>query len=119
MSLKSDLKNGKKIISIYGLGNVGGPITAAWLKQDAKVIGVDISQNLLNAIEKGQSHKKEPFISKIFSKYLKNGNFKLSSDGESTSKKSSIKFIAVPVGLKRKKLILLHYFLRQPQFQKV
>ena len=106
MSIKSLIKNEKKILSIYGLGNVGGPITAAWLRKGAKIIGVDISKNLLSDIKNGKSHKKEPFISDIFTKSLKNGKFEITSDGILASKKSNIKFVAVPVGLKRKKIDL-------------
>lgn len=106
MSITSEIKNEKKIIAIYGLGNVGGPITAAWLRKGAKIIGVDISKNLLSDIKNGKSHKKEPFISDIFTKALKKGKFEITSDGVSASKKSNIKFVAVPVGLKRKKIDL-------------
>ena len=66
-NLKILIKNHKLIISVYGLGNVGGPITAAWIKSGAKIIGVDISQKLLKQIKHGTSHKKEPYISEIFS----------------------------------------------------
>ena len=41
-NLKSLIKNHKKIFAIYGLGNVGGPLAAAWLRKDAKVIGVSL-----------------------------------------------------------------------------
>ena len=68
LSLKKSITLHKKIFSIYGLGNVGGPIAAAWLKKGAKVIGVDVSKNLLEEIKHGNSHKHEPFISEIFSK---------------------------------------------------
>jgi len=40
-------KSFKKIIAVYGLGNVGGPIAAAWLKKGAHIIGVDLSKSLL------------------------------------------------------------------------
>ena len=42
-SLKTLIKNQKMTLAVYGLGNVGGPIAAAWLRKGAKVIGVDIS----------------------------------------------------------------------------
>ena len=73
-NLKSQIKNEKKIIAIYGLGNVGGPIAAAWLRKGAKIIGVDISKKLLADIQKGTSHRKEPYISETFSKALKKKN---------------------------------------------
>jgi len=96
----------KKIFAIYGLGNVGGPIAAVWLRAGAKVIGVDISQYLLNEIKNGSSHKKEPFLSETFTKAIRKKSFILTSNGVDASKKSSIKIIVVPVGLKNNKVDL-------------
>lgn len=95
-----------KIIAIYGLGNVGGPIAAAWLRAGAKVIGVDISKKLLDEIQKGTSHTKEPFISETFTKALKNKRLSLTADGTHASESSQIKFVAVPVGLKNNRVDL-------------
>jgi len=39
------------VFAIYGLGNVGGPIATAWLRTDARVIGVDVSIKLLKKIK--------------------------------------------------------------------
>ena len=107
LSLKKAISNHKIILSVYGLGNVGGPITAAWLRKGAKIIGVDISQQLLQQIKQNTSHKHEPFVSETFSKSLSNGSLVLTKDGINASKKSEIKFVAVPVALKIKKLILV------------
>ena len=96
----------KEVFAIYGLGNVGGSIAAVWLRSGAKVIGVDISKTLLSQIRDGTSHKKEPFLSETFSKSMKNKSFFLTSDGIDASKKSTIKIIVVPVGLKNKKVDL-------------
>ncbi len=96
----------KPVIAVYGLGNVGGPIAAAWLKKGYKVIGVDISKKLLLEIKNGESHKKEPFLPKIFSNALKKGAFTLTSDGINASRNSKIKIVAVPVGMKKNKIDL-------------
>ena len=104
--LKSKVKTGKKIFAVYGLGNVGGPIAAAWLNKGARLIGVDISKDLINNIKNGTSHKNEPFISDIFSRALKKGKLSLTSDGISASKDSDIKIVAVPVDLNGKKINL-------------
>ena len=96
----------KHVFAIYGLGNVGGSIAAVWLRAGAKIIGVDISEILLNKIKCGKSHKKEPLLSETFTDALKKGTFTISSKGVYASKKSSIKIIAVPVGLKNKKVDL-------------
>ena len=53
----------KHVFAIYGLGNVGGSIAAVWLRAGAKIIGVDISDILLNKIKSGKSHKKESLLS--------------------------------------------------------
>ena len=95
------------IIAVYGLGNVGGAIAAVWLKKGAKVIGVDISTILLDEIREGKSHKKEPYVSEIFTKSLKNKTLSLTTDGISASNNSTIKIISVPVGLKKNKIDLL------------
>jgi len=95
-----------KKIAVYGLGNVGGPLAAAWLRAGANVIGVDVSTKLLTEIRNGESHKKEPFISEIFSAALKNNKFSLTADGIKASKDSQIKIVAVPVALKNNKIDL-------------
>ncbi len=105
MALKNQIIS-KETFAIYGLGNVGGSIAAVWLRSGARVIGVDISKILLEDIKNGKSHKKEPFLSKTFSDAIKNKKLILTSDGIDASKKSSIKIIVVPVGLKNKKVDL-------------
>jgi len=102
-SLKTMIKKHNKVLAIYGLGNVGGAIAASWLKTGAKIIGVDISKQLLSDIKSGKSHSKEPFVSEIFLKSLKNGNCFLTQDGIQASKDSDIKIIVVPVALKKNK----------------
>ncbi|MDE1816514.1 MAG: nucleotide sugar dehydrogenase [Thaumarchaeota archaeon] len=88
------------------MGNVGGPIIAAWLRVGAKVVGVDISKKLLSEILAGTSHKKEPFLSETFTTSLKNGNFSVTSDGMKASELSDIKIVAIPVDLDSKKIRL-------------
>ncbi|MFZ1077567.1 MAG: nucleotide sugar dehydrogenase [Nitrosotalea sp.] len=98
-NLKSLILN-RKVLAIYGLGNVGGPIAAAWLRKGVKVIGVDISQELLSQIKSGVSHKKEPLVSETFTKSLRDGNLSLTINGTKASQNSDIKIAAVPVGLR-------------------
>lgn len=104
-NLKSLILN-HKVLAVYGLGNVGGPIAAAWLRKGAKVIGVDISLELLSQIRLGTSHMKEPMISETFSKSLHDGHLSLTTNGVEASRNSDVKIIAVPVGLKNKKIDL-------------
>ncbi len=101
---KSSLSYHKKILAVYGLGNVGGPLAAAWLRAGFKIIGVDISKKLLSDITKGKSHKREPLISETFSDALKKGKLSLTTDGVTASKQSKIKIVAVPVDIKKNKI---------------
>lgn len=105
-NLKSNIVSHEKVIAVYGLGNVGAPIAAAWLRAGAKIIGVDISTRLLDEIKNGSSHKKEPFISQIFKRALKKGTLILTTDGKRASHNSHIKIIAVPVALKNNQIDL-------------
>ncbi len=88
------------------MGNVGGPIAAAWLRADANIIGVDVSTKLLEEIKLGTSHQHEPFLSEIFTKALKKKKLHLTENGILASKNSHIKIVAVPVALKNNKVDL-------------
>jgi len=101
---KSSLPFHKKVLAVYGLGNVGGPLAAAYLRKGFKVIGVDISKKLLSDITKGKSHKKEPLVSETFSNAIKKGKFSLTTDGVKASKQSDIKIVAVPVDFKKNQI---------------
>lgn len=104
--LRSNIISHKKVISVYGLGNVGAPIACAWLRAGAKLIGVDISTALLDDIKNGTSHKKEPKVSETLTKGLSDGLLSLTTDGVKASKKSDIKIMIVPVAIKDKKIDL-------------
>ncbi|HSF27413.1 MAG TPA: nucleotide sugar dehydrogenase [Nitrosopumilaceae archaeon] len=105
-NLRSLILNHKKTFSVYGLGNVGGPLAAAWLRAGAKVIGVDISKKLLSEIKSGISHKNEPFVSETFTKALKKDTLSLTTNGVTATRLSDIKIVAVPVSLKNNKINL-------------
>ncbi len=101
--LVSDLKEGKITVSVYGLGHVGIPLTIAWLLAGAKVIGVDIDENKVRAINSGRSPIREPGTEEAISKFVSEGKLKAMTDGREASLKSEVKLITVPVGLDNKK----------------
>jgi UDP-N-acetyl-D-mannosaminuronic acid dehydrogenase len=49
-----------KTISIIGLGYIGLPTAAIFASQKIKVIGVDVKQNIVDTINRGQIHIVEP-----------------------------------------------------------
>ena len=64
--IPKDIRTGKKIISIYGLGFVGTAITAVWLRAGATVIAADKNNKIVNSI----NYKK---IANLYKKSINNG----------------------------------------------
>jgi nucleotide sugar dehydrogenase len=91
------IKNGELKIAIYGLGHVGAPLAAVWLRAGAHVIGVDNSKNVLTAARKGKTAIPEPKVNAAFRKGIDTGRFKLYEDPIKASEDSYFKMICVPV----------------------
>ncbi|HEY7110176.1 MAG TPA: nucleotide sugar dehydrogenase [Nitrososphaeraceae archaeon] len=96
-SIIEQFKNGTLKIGIYGLGHVGSPLAAAWLRAGCSVIAVDTSELVLTAARNGRSLIHEPGIAEAYSEGLKNHRFEVSSDPVDASNKSYFKMICVPV----------------------
>jgi len=95
--LKQNLKQGKITVAVYGLGRVGLPLATAWLRAGAKVIGVDIREEWVKALNsKNFQLIDEPQLKPILIDYIKNGLFKATTDGVKASKQSNVKLITVP-----------------------
>src|SRR5574341_1344941 len=95
--LAGRIKSGKARIAVYGLGHVGSPIAAVWLRFGAHVIGVDKSPPVLASARKGRTHIQEPGVSEAFSKGLKEKRFSVYNNPVKASQDSAIKMICVPV----------------------
>jgi nucleotide sugar dehydrogenase len=91
------IKNGELKIAMYGLGHVGAPLAAVWLRAGAHVIGVDNSKNVLTAARKGKTVIPEPKVNAAFRKGIDTGRFKLYDDPIKASEDSYFKMICVPV----------------------
>lgn len=97
LNLIRQIKDGSLKIAIYGLGHVGSPLAAAWLRAGAHVIGVDNSRKVLSAAREGRTLIPEPGIAETYAEALKKGRFELFDDPIEASKKSYFKMICVPV----------------------
>ena len=84
-------------ISVYGMGYVGLTTCAAWLRAGYRVLGVDILEEKVNALNKGLTSHVEPEVAEEISKAVSSGRFKATSDGVYASKHSDVKLISVPV----------------------
>ena len=91
------IRSGEFKIAIYGLGHVGAPLAAAWLRSGAYVIGVDKSNDILGYAREGKTHIPEPGVNEAFKKGINNKKFSLYDDLVEASKDSFLKMICVPV----------------------
>ncbi|MEM2538819.1 MAG: nucleotide sugar dehydrogenase, partial [Candidatus Methanomethylicia archaeon] len=98
--IASKLNRGEVNIAIYGLGRVGLPLAAAWLRAGQRVIGVDVNKNVVDMINMGLSPiKDEPLIPEVIREFVEAGRFKATTDLVEASRICEVKFIAVPTGI--------------------
>ena len=91
------IRNGELRIAIYGLGHVGAPLAAVWLRAGAFVIGVDKSRKVLFEAKNGKTTIPEPNVSEAYNEGIRSGRFKLYDDPIKASRDSYFKMICVPV----------------------
>jgi nucleotide sugar dehydrogenase len=97
LSLDLKIRSGELKIAIYGLGHVGSPLAAAWLRAGAYVIGVDKSKAILEYAREGKTHIPEPGVNEAFEKGIINKKLSIYNDLVEASKDSFLKMICVPV----------------------
>jgi nucleotide sugar dehydrogenase len=95
--LVSKIMNGELRVAIYGLGHVGAPLAATWLRAGARVIGVDKSEKVRVNGRQGKTDIPEPYVNDTFSTGLKENRFVLYDDPIAAAKESFFKMICVPV----------------------
>jgi UDP-N-acetyl-D-mannosaminuronic acid dehydrogenase len=73
--------NRMKICTI-GLGYIGLPTSAMFAKYGANVVGVDIHQEVVDTLNKGQIHIEEPGLEEVIKSVVEKGLFKASLSPE-------------------------------------
>jgi nucleotide sugar dehydrogenase len=91
------IRNGELKIAIYGLGHVGAPLAAVWLRAGASVIGTDKSKKVLSEAKNGKTTIPEPNVNEAYKEGIQSGRFKLYEDPIKASRDSYFKMICVPV----------------------
>ncbi|MDX1693662.1 MAG: nucleotide sugar dehydrogenase [Ketobacteraceae bacterium] len=88
-------------ISIFGLGYVGAVCSAALSARGHRVIGVDLSQDKIDLINKGQSPIVEPGLQELIAKGIESGNLKGITDCEEAVRESDLSMVCVGTPSKR------------------
>ena len=58
-NMYGNIKNGELKITVVGLGYVGLPTALSFHKAGFHVTGIDVSENVINLLKKGDHHLKE------------------------------------------------------------
>ncbi len=95
--LVTRVRNGNLKIVIYGLGHVGAPLAAVWLRAGVSVIGIDKSEKVREYAKEGKTQIPEPYVNEAFAKGLERIDFRSMMTQLLPSKDSFFKMICVPV----------------------
>ncbi|HVH14643.1 MAG TPA: nucleotide sugar dehydrogenase [Candidatus Angelobacter sp.] len=81
-------------ISVFGLGKLGLPLAVSWASRGFHVIGVDIRQELIQAISTGEVADAEPPVGILLKKARSMIN--VTNDLNEAAEKSDVSFVIVP-----------------------
>ncbi|MEM0284680.1 MAG: nucleotide sugar dehydrogenase [Sulfolobales archaeon] len=91
------LQSGEISIAVFGLGSVGLAVASVWLRAGARVIGVDIDENKVKRIVRGDIPHPESVVIETLRSALRRGRFHASTDGGTAVEESHIADVIVPV----------------------
>lgn len=81
-------------ISVFGLGKLGLPLAACLANKGYKIIGIDLNQNVIKAINEGKSPYYEPGLAELIKSAQ--GHLSATDDYRHALQNSEISFIVVP-----------------------
>src|SRR3954464_9923141 len=79
-------------ICTIGLGYIGLPTSIMFAKHNVKVVGVDVSQRVIDSLNNGKIHIEEPGLQEALEEVIEKGTFRASMMPE----KANAFIIAVP-----------------------
>jgi len=82
-------------VSVFGLGKVGITLTAALVGAGFRVVGVDVAEPLMQALQEGSFRTREPGVMERLAA-AQPGQFRATMDAAEAVADSSISFIIVP-----------------------
>ena len=107
--LRERIANKEVVISVYGLGYVGLPTAVHFADKGFKVIGVDVKEDVVEKLNKGEVHLKELGLEKKLKELIDENRFYATTNGIEASKQSDIKIICVPTPIDDTKKPILDY----------
>jgi len=88
-------------VAVYGMGYVGKAVAAVMLRAGFEVVGVDVSREKVEELNKGSVRYAEAEVREAIARGLREGAFKATVDGVEASRECKVKIVTVPVYLGR------------------
>jgi nucleotide sugar dehydrogenase len=89
--------NGRVTVALYGLGKMGLPLAAVFAERGARVIGVDISSEVVDQVNKGKCPVlNEPGLPEMIKANVEKQRLSATTDGVAAAKESDVMVILVP-----------------------
>jgi len=84
-------------VAVYGLGKMGLPIAAVFADVVENVVGVDIDDDVVDAVNSGQSPvEREPGLDDLVADVVERGALSATTDGERAASDASVHVVIVP-----------------------
>jgi UDP-N-acetyl-D-mannosaminuronic acid dehydrogenase len=91
------LTAGRVTVAVYGLGKMGLPLAAVFADKGARVIGVDISPQVVAQVNKGNCPvSNEPGLPEMLRASVAGGKLRAATDGVAAARESDVMVILVP-----------------------
>ena len=99
IDLLDKVRDKSAVISVFGLGYVGLPLSSAFASQGFRVVGVDVDVNRVEKVNRGQNYITDRFVDVHLNRLAHEGVLSASTDGEATAKISDFIIMCVPTPL--------------------
>lgn len=88
-------------VAVYGMGYVGKAVAAVMLRAGFEVVGVDVSREKVEELNRGSVRYAEAEVREAIARGLREGAFKATVNGVEASRECKVKIVTVPVYLDR------------------
>lgn len=91
--------SGKELtVAVVGLGKMGLPLAVAYLRNECRVIGCDVSRKVVETINAGRCHiQEEPGLAAVVADAVSRGRLTATQDTASAVRASDVVVVIVPV----------------------
>jgi len=96
-AVREAFTSGKVTVAVYGLGKMGLPLAAVFADKGARVIGVDISPQVVAQVNKGKCPvSSEPGLPEMLGASVASGKLRATADAFAAARESDVMVVLVP-----------------------